>query len=168
MVTLRCTFSMLRMSFFRYGDQTSEQYSRCGQALIQDQISTSPSPRAVDASRGLRLSATFLSFLIPNHKCVTYTNIRTIKRRKLPNYLSHMTQDGYQIHLFYASPTSPSVHFTSPKDWWTGLWISLWMWSHQCLVQWYNSLYALVCHRSVDVSCHLVRFLHCHSTVIAD
>ena len=27
---------------------------RDGQALIQDQISTSPSPRAVDATRGLR------------------------------------------------------------------------------------------------------------------
>ena len=22
--------------------------------------------------------------------------------------------------------TSPTVHFTSPKDWWTGLWMSHW------------------------------------------
>ena len=32
------------------------------------------------------------------------------------------------------------------------------MWSKQRFVQWYNSLYALVCHSSVDVSCHLARF----------
>ena len=36
-----------------------------------------------------------------------------------------MTQDDYQIHNFVASPTSLTVHFTSPKDWWTGLWMSL-------------------------------------------
>ena len=36
-----------------------------------------------------------------------------------------MTQDDYQLHHFFASPTSPTVHFTSPKDWWTGLWMSL-------------------------------------------
>ena len=41
-----------------------------------------------------------------------------------------MTQDDYQIHLFFASPTSPSVHSTSPKDWWTGLWISLCYYLH--------------------------------------
>ena len=28
-----------------------------------------------------------------------------------------MTQDDNQIPNLFASPTSPTVHFTSPKDW---------------------------------------------------
>ena len=59
----------------------------------------------------LRVAITTISYLIINHKCFKFfTKYNIVKKeRKSP----------------LASPTCSTVYFTSPKEWWTGHWMSL-------------------------------------------
>ena len=64
--------------------------------------------------------------------------------------------------IFFASPTSPTVHFTSPKDWWTGLWMSLWE-AQPRLIN--NVCFTSVSsqHGALDALCELYYEFHMHN-----